>query len=326
MNDTAPPILEMKNVTCRFRSKPGLFRAARRITAIRDVNLRVAAGENFGIVGESGSGKSTLLRAILGLVDDVEGEILINGRKLSEMDRLERVRIVQPVFQDPNASLNPRHLVADIIARPLRYQGRLSTEEIARKTRQYMDLVSLPARCANAYPEQLSGGQKQRVAVARALIVEPKLVVCDEPTSALDVSVQAQILNLLDDMQRELGVTYVMVSHNLAVIEQIARNVAVMYLGRIIESAPSSELFSNPQHPYSKALLSSNLTPEVGRGLPQIDIGMTFPDPANPPAGCAFHPRCPEAVPACSAARPALLETAPGHEVACSVVESRRQG
>jgi peptide/nickel transport system ATP-binding protein len=223
---------------------------------------------------------------------------------------------VQPVFQDPYSSLNPRRSIASIVALPLQVHGLGTATERRSKAIDMLERVGLPARYADHMPGQLSGGQRQRVAIARALVMRPEIVICDEPTSALDVSVQAQILNLLLDLRREFGLTYVFISHNLAVVEHIATQVAVMYLGRIAESAATASLFRQPQHPYTQALLASVLTPEPGRGIPDTGLGLAFPDPLNPPPGCPFHPRCAQRVAACSTQAPALTARPQG-AVAC---------
>jgi peptide/nickel transport system ATP-binding protein len=264
----------------------------------------VPAGGVMGIVGESGCGKSTLARIILGLLAPSSGSVLIDGRRLADMNRQERARIIQPVFQDPYSSLNPRHRIGEIVGLPLAAQGDIPAPRRRERVMEMLERVGLNPDMAQRFPSQLSGGQRQRVAIARALVLKPRIVVCDEPTSALDVSVQAQILNLLDELRRELGLTYVFISHNLAVVEHIASEVAVMYLGRIVEHAYVDELFRAPQHPYTRALLSSVLTPEPGLGIPDVGLGDSYPDPANIPSGCRFHPRCPVAFDKCPSNSP----------------------
>ena len=259
----------------------------------------------LGLVGESGCGKTTMARMLLGLEKPTSGEILIDGVALSNLDRISVARRVQPIFQDPYSSLNPRKSIGSIINLPLRVHKVGDPKTLKTQTEEMMELVGLPRRLYNNYPSQLSGGQRQRVAIARALIMKPEVVICDEPTSALDVSVQAQILNLLLDLQQELGLTYVVISHNLAVVEHIAKRVAVMYLGRVVEEAEAETLFRNPQHPYTKALLGSVLTPDPSLDVPDTHLGATFPNPVEPPSGCTFHPRCVDAMPACSQIAPA---------------------
>jgi peptide/nickel transport system ATP-binding protein len=303
---SAVPAIELDGVHRRFRVRSGMFGENREIVAVDGVSLRVEPGSVLGIVGESGCGKSTLARLILGLIEPTAGAVLVEGERLLDMDRRRRAQLIQPVFQDPFASLNPRHRVRDIVALPLRAQGRFDRAETAKRVAEMLERVGLSAEQGGRLPSELSGGQRQRVAIARALVLRPRIVVCDEPTSALDVSVQAQILNLLAELRRELKLTYLFISHNLAVVEHVATEVAVMYLGRIVEHAATAELFRAPRHPYTKALLASVLTPEPGRGVPDVGLGDTMPDPANVPPGCRFHPRCPVAVERCSRAAPAL--------------------
>ena len=285
------------------------------VRAVDGVSLVVPQGGVMGVVGESGCGKSTLARIILGLLPATSGTVLVEGQRLAGLDRRARARLIQPVFQDPYSSLNPRHRVRDIVALPLRAQG---IRDIDGPVMDMLARVGLPGGLAGRLPAQLSGGQRQRVAIARALVLRPRIVVCDEPTSALDVSVQAQILNLLAELRRELGLTLVFISHNLAVVERVAGRVAVMYLGRIVETAETAALFATPRHPYTRALLASVLTPEPGLGLPLVPIGDTLPDPAHVPGGCRFHPRCPEAEPRCSVQSPEGLRVG-GRLVECLV-------
>jgi peptide/nickel transport system ATP-binding protein len=257
------------------------------------------AGDVLGIVGESGCGKSTLARLILGLLPVSSGDVLVDGRSLASMDRRERARLIQPVFQDPFSSLNPRQRIGDIVGLPLAAQGNVPGAQRRDRVMEMLARVGISPDMVDRYPAQLSGGQRQRVAIARALVLRPRIVVCDEPTSALDVSVQAQILNLLAELRRDLGLTYLFISHNLAVVEHIATEVAVMYLGRFVEQAPVDELFHDPRHPYTRALLASVLTPEPGKGIPDVGLGESYPDPGNIPSGCRFHPRCPLVVERC---------------------------
>ena len=310
--------IEVLGVERAFRQSSGVFGADRMIRAVDGVSFVVQSGSCLGIVGESGCGKSTLARLILGLLPATAGEILVEGKRLSDMDRRARARLIQPVFQDPFSSLNPRRRIRDIVAMPLDAQGITGREQAVR-VEEMLARVGLPGGIADRMPAQLSGGQRQRVAIARALVLRPRIVVCDEPTSALDVSVQAQILNLLAELQRELGLTYVFISHNLAVVEHISDRVAVMYLGRMVEQASTDDLFAAPQHPYTKALLASVLTPEPGLGVPDVGLGDLYPDPANVPPGCRFHPRCPVAEERCGVETPAPREVA-GRRVECLLV------
>ncbi len=297
-------LLEARGLSRTFSVSRGLFARRATLNAVSGVDLDVHKGEVLGIVGESGCGKSTLARIMLGLLPPSSGSVRLAGRDIRVMRRRDLARRMQPVFQDPYSSLNPRRRIASIVALPLAVQGAGSAEQRRAKALAALDKVGLPARYADNFPSQLSGGQRQRVAIARALVTEPEIVVCDEPTSALDVSVQSQILNLLIDLKQNLGLTYIFISHNLAVVEHLATRVAVMYLGRIVELGPTAELFRNPRHPYTQALLASVLTPEPGRGIPEALLGTASPDPLNVPAGCPFHPRCPQAMEMCRSVVP----------------------
>lgn len=298
------PILQARDISCVFQVRQGMFSPKRPLAAVNGVSLNVGKGEVLGLVGESGCGKSTLAKILLGLQKPTAGDVLIDGEALTGLDRRSVARRVQPIFQDPYSSLNPRKSISSIISLPLRVHGVGKPADWEREVRKIMDLCGLPSRAYDGYPNQLSGGQRQRVAIARALVMRPEVVICDEPTSALDVSVQSQILNLLLDLQQELGLTYVLISHNLAVVQHIATRVAVMYLGRIIEETDSEELFRQPRHPYTKALLNSVLTPEPGLGVPDAQLGTAFPNPIDPPSGCTFHPRCAQAMPQCQQTAP----------------------
>ena len=301
------PAIEVRDLHKSYKLSRGLWGPDVPVQAVAGVSFRVERGTVLGLVGESGCGKSTLARLLLGLEPPSEGEVLIDGRALAAMGRLERARKVQIVFQDPNSSLNPRKSVLSILTMPLRVHGIGDRRERERRAVEILDHVGLPRRLLHSRPSALSGGQRQRVAIARALIVRPEILICDEPTSALDVSVQAQILNLLQDLRAAFGLTYILISHNLAVIEHMASRVAVMYLGRLVEEGVAASLFSAPRHPYTKALLESVLTPDPSLGVPETDLGLGFPNPMDPPAGCRFHPRCPEAMAVCSTQAPPLV-------------------
>ena len=292
--------VEARDVSLAYRSR------GHHLVAVDRVSLAVPEGAVLGIVGESGCGKSSLARLLLGLAVPDAGEIRLFGAPVATLGRRERARLVQPVFQDPLSSLNPRRRVRDIVALPLEVQGETGRDA---KVLEMLARVGLGADLAARYPAELSGGQRQRVAIARALVLRPRVVVCDEPTSALDVSVQAQILNLLMELRRELRLTVVFISHNLAVVQHVADTVAVMYLGRIVERAPAERLFADAQHPYTRALLASVLTAEPGLGLPDVGLGEAIPDPSNIPAGCRFHPRCPVMIPGrCDTQTPEAVE------------------
>ena len=317
-------LIQTHDLQRSFKVRAGLFKPNQTLHAVNGINLSANRGDVLGIVGESGCGKSTLARMLLGLTPPSRGSVSFDGQDLSLIDRRELAKRVQPIFQDPYSSLNPRRTIAPIVAFPLDVAGVGTKVERRTKALEMLERVGLPARYADNTPGQLSGGQRQRVAIARALVMHPEIVVCDEPTSALDVSVQAQILNLLLDLRKEFNLTYVFISHNLAVVEHIATQVAVMYLGRVVELAPTAELFKNPRHPYTQALLASVLTPEPGLGLPDLGLGLSFPDPLHPPSGCTFHPRCPQATAECSTRAPELAKNGLG-EVACHLYDSQPQ-
>ncbi|MBL8830770.1 MAG: ATP-binding cassette domain-containing protein [Rhodospirillales bacterium] len=300
-------LMEVAGVRRDFSLSRGLFARARTLHAVDGIDLTLEKGEVLGIVGESGCGKSTLARMLLGLLPPSAGRITLDGVDLAALGRRKLAARVQPVFQDPYGSLNPRKRIASIVALPLAVHDMGDAAYRRKRAIDMLERVGLPARFADSYPGQLSGGQRQRVAIARALVMRPEIVVCDEPTSALDVSVQSQILNLLMDLRQEFGLTYVFISHNLAVVEHIATRVAVMYLGRVVELAATAEIFASARHPYSQALLASVLTPEPGKGVPDNGLGLAFPDPLDPPPGCGFNPRCLYARPVCKATAPAAV-------------------
>jgi peptide/nickel transport system ATP-binding protein len=292
MTETNAPILELRDVSKVYTVKQGLFGAPKPLTALNNISLRMNRGDVLGLVGESGCGKSTLAKILLGLEAPTSGQVLVDGKPIGGENRMELARRIQPIFQDPYSSLNPRKSIEDIIALPLRVHKVGTEAERLKKVRDILDVVGLPSRVLTNYPSQMSGGQRQRVAIARALVMRPEIVICDEPTSALDVSVQSQILNLLGELRREFNLTYLFISHDLAVVEHLATKVAVMYLGQVVEEDSVAGLFEATRHPYSKALLESVLTPDPGLEVPDTQLGMAYPNPIDPPSGCHFHPRC----------------------------------
>lgn len=263
-------VLDLIDLKRTYQVRQGLFNPPVELKAVDGISLKVHKGETLGLVGESGCGKSTLAKMLLGLLEPSSGRILLNNRDLNAQERLQRARTIQPIFQDPYSSLNPRKTIAEIVGLPLQLHGLGTPAEQQRAVRQMLDQVGMPERTAEQYPGQLSGGQRQRVAIARALMLKPDILICDEPTSALDVSVQAQILNLLLDLKRELSLTYLFISHDLGVVEHLVDNVAVMYRGQIVEHQSRERLFDHPEHPYTRMLLASALTPEPGLGIPDI--------------------------------------------------------
>ena len=314
--DDERPVLEVRNLTRVFEIGKSWLKEGKPLRAVDGVSLTVKRGEVLAIVGESGCGKTTLSRMMLGLQKPSEGDIRVLGEPLVGVNRKAFARRVQPVFQDPYSSLNPRKTIGQIVGDPLIIHNIGTQEERDLRVQTVMEQVGLPRRFVHSYPSQMSGGQRQRVAIARALVMKPEVLICDEPTSALDVSVQAQILNLLQDLRRELNLTYIFISHDLSVVEYMADYVAVMYLGRFVEIGPAAQVLNTPKHPYTQALLDSILTPDAHLGLPQLDLRAGFPDPLNPPPGCRFHPRCAKAMDVCAKVSPEM-RVVDGTEVAC---------
>jgi peptide/nickel transport system ATP-binding protein len=331
----ATPMLETRDVARFFDvSRPLIQRALsgegrRTLRAVDGVTFSIPKGTTLSLVGESGCGKSTVARLVVGLYGPTRGQVMFDGRDLAEArsDASQRRRM-QMIFQDPYASLNPRWRVRDIIAEPIRAFGLLSDKgQVDARVGELLTQVGLSPLDGQKFPHEFSGGQRQRISIARALSSNPEFLVCDEPTSALDVSVQAQILNLMKDLQAQLGLTYLFISHNLAVVRQVSDRVGVMYLGRLVEVAPAETLFITPRHPYTRALMEAIPDLEM-TGRRRIPVGGEVPSPINPPSGCPFHPRCPLANDRCKAERPEL-RTARGTEeteVACHAVEEGRDG
>ena len=317
------PLLKVENLVKHFPIKGGLLgRAAERVHAVDGVSFELQPGETLGVVGESGCGKSTTGRCILRLVEPTSGEVWFEGKNVTQASKAELralARDMQIIFQDPYASLNPRMTVSAIVGEALTIHKLTKTSsEYHDRIAQLLETVGLSADHMRRFPHEFSGGQRQRIGIARALAVSPKLVVCDEAVSALDVSIQAQVINLLEDLQDQFGLTYIFIAHDLSVVEHISDRVAVMYLGRIVEIAPAQALYTNPLHPYTEALLSAVPIPDPRVKRQRIQLQGDVPSPIHPPSGCHFHTRCPIAQkPLCNTEKPELKQSADGHWVAC---------
>jgi oligopeptide/dipeptide ABC transporter ATP-binding protein len=322
-NGDAAPLVEARSLRKDYPLRARFLGRARSwVRAVDDVSLAIRPGETLGLVGESGCGKSTLGRLMLRLVEPTSGEVFFDGEPLLSLPAAElrrKRRHMQMIFQDPYGSLNPRMRVAQIVGEGLAIHGLGSRTERAERVRKLLAMVELPPDAADRYPHEFSGGQRQRIGIARALAVEPRFIVADEAVSALDVSIQAQILNLLQEVQQRLGLTMLFIAHDLRIVEHVSDRVAIMYLGRIVESGPRAEIYTNPRHPYTRALLSAVPVPDPRQKKDRLVLGGDVPSPVEPPSGCAFHPRCPHAVDICRRVVPSL-ETGPGmHAVACHV-------
>ena len=313
-------VLQASDLTKHFRARRGLFGADRGVVrAVDGISFAIDPGRTLGVVGESGCGKTTTAKLVLGLEAPSGGSIRFAGRDLANLDtagRRDYRRSVQAVFQDPYASLNPRMRISAIIAEPLVTNERVEPAEVRRKILELLDLVGLPERSADLFPHEFSGGQRQRIAIARALVLSPRLVVLDEPVSALDVSIRAQILNLLRDLQDRLGLSYLFIAHDLAAVAHMSHEIVVMYLGKIVESGLAQTIAREPRHPYTKALFSAALPSHPDERREEVVLAGEVPSPLNPPSGCHFHPRCPHAMDRCAREEPKLAEVE-GRMVAC---------
>jgi len=314
-------LLEVRGLKKHFPIHKGLWsRTVGHVKAVDGVSFDILPGEVLGLVGESGCGKTTTGRCILRLIEPTDGEVVFEGRDVLELDRrgMRRLRReMQIIFQDPYSSLNPRITVGAMLAEALRIHKIAEGEAAQARIRELLEVVGLFPEHASRYPHEFSGGQRQRIGIARALSVNPDFIVCDEPVSALDVSVQAQVINLLQDLQKEFDLTFLFIAHDLAVVEHISDRVAVMYLGKLMELADSEELYRNPLHPYTRALLAAIPVPEPGARRERIELEGDVPSPANPPSGCPFHPRCPIASAECAEVVPEFRDVGNGHYVAC---------
>jgi oligopeptide transport system ATP-binding protein len=316
-------LLEVKHIKKYFKVKSGMYsRNKGCVQAIDDVSFSIHAGETLGLVGESGCGKSTMARVILRLVEKDSGEIFFQDKNIHELTSsgMRQLRKeMQMVFQSPYESLNPRMTIGDIIAAPFDIHMKLKRSERRKRVEELLEYVGLPKKCYSRYPHEFSGGQRQRVGIARALALKPKLVICDEPVSALDVSIQSQILNLLKQLQKELGLTYIFISHDLSVVKYMSTRIAVMYLGQIMEMASQNEIYENTKHPYTKALLSAIPSPDTKTGRKRIILEGDIPSPIDPPKGCRFSTRCKDVIPICKEVCPSLSTVGGQHLVACHV-------
>ncbi|MFP4171936.1 MAG: ABC transporter ATP-binding protein [Candidatus Hydrogenedentota bacterium] len=317
------PLLEVHNLVKHFPVHRGVFgRVAEYVRAVDDISFSIPRGKTLSLVGESGSGKTTAGRCILRLIEPTGGRIVFDGEDITDLNR-GRIRALrrrmQIIFQDPYGSLNPRMTVYSTLSEAMAVHKLVPRRQRRQRVEELLELVGLAPDATDRYPNEFSGGQRQRIGIARALAVEPDLIVADEPVSALDVSIQAQILNLMEDLQQRLGLTYLFIGHNLSVVRHISDYVAVMYLGRIVEYGPVEAIFNECVHPYTRSLLSAVPEPDPHRKRERIILRGDTPSPINPPSGCHFHPRCPDAQPECAQRRQRLVKVAPGHTAACHV-------
>ena len=313
-------LVSVKNISKTFAASKGMFAKKKFVHAVNDVSFDIMPGETFSLVGESGCGKSTTGKLIDHLITPDSGEIWFEGKEISKISQNEMRPLradIQMVFQDPYGSLNPRMKVQDLIGEPLLIHTKMTAGERLKKVHELLNVVGLSASHGERYPHEFSGGQRQRIGIARALTVNPKLIIADEPVSALDVSIQAQVLNLLQQLQEEYNLTYLFISHDLSVVEMISDRIGVMYLGTIVETADKKELSAHPKHPYTRALLSAVPIPDPEKKSKRIILQGDLPSPSNPPSGCLFHTRCPHCTEKCKAERPQPVEVSPGHIVKC---------
>lgn len=336
MNESAggqSPLLSVRNLQMHFPVTEGTFvrRTIGHVKAVDGVSFDIMRGETLGLVGESGCGKTTLGRCILQLEKASSGDIVFDGKVIRNLARAELNRLrqrIQVVFQDPYSSLNPRMKIAEIVAEPMYVHGiEPDSRRRAERVRELLTLVGLNVSFADRYPHEMSGGQRQRIGIARALSLNPEFIVCDEAISALDVSIQAQVINLLEDLREKLGLTYLFIAHDLSVVRHISHRVAVMYLGRVVEMARSDEIFERPKHPYTQALINAVPTPDpdIEMAREHAPLQGEVPSSINPPSGCVFHPRCPMAVDSCRQLVPELRDIVPGHQAACTQIGSNNQ-
>lgn len=324
MKEIQTPLVEVKKLQKSFSIQKGWFGATKYLKAVDGISFAIHKGETFSLVGESGCGKSTTGRLVTRLLKPTDGEVWFNGQNISGLnaDQMRPIRKdMQMVFQDPYASLNPRMKVKDLVAEPLLIHSKMSTKERDKLAHELLETVGLSSLHAERFAHEFSGGQRQRIGIARALSVRPSLIVADEPVSALDVSIQSQVLNLLQDLQEQYGLTYLFISHDLSVVEHISDRIGVMYLGTLVETADKDTLYDNPLHPYTQALLSSVPVPDPSQKKARIILKGDLPSPVDPPTGCRFHTRCPSCMEICKQHEPVFREVEPGHQVACHLYD-----